>query len=135
MTQSRELQGSNGTVERSRGMAAENDALLSGAKPHTSYAGFQDSSSSLGYIVKNTSASGKNLYLRKVDHYITKAVQPWKFVVQTLSARDILAEFVGTFVLVVSGSSACLIFMIWLLFVKITTLLHCFGRIVSDALD
>ena len=89
-------------------MAAENDALLSAAKPHTSYTGFQDSSSSLGDIVKNTSTVGRNQYLLKVDHYVTKALQPWKALVRMLHARDVLAEFVGTFVLVVSKLRACL---------------------------
>ena len=89
-----------------RGMAAENDALLSAEKPPT-YTGFQDSSTSLGYIVKNTSASGRNRYLLKVDGYVTKALHPWKALVRTLNARDVLAEFVGTFVLVVS-EPACL---------------------------
>lgn len=85
-------------------MAREREALLLDKKASSGYIGLSrsDSTSSLDYLTRNTMSEKAKKLSQVYDEVIEKATYPWKFIVRKIYAREVLAEFLGTFILVVS---------------------------------
>lgn len=85
-------------------MARESEALLHGRKTSSGYTGLTrtDSTSSLDYLRRNTMIDKAKQFTQLYDEAVEKIAYPWKYVIRRLCAREFLAEFLGTFILVVS---------------------------------
>lgn len=90
-------------------MSAESQPLLLDRKESSGYTKISrsDSYSSLDYLKKNTSTTMSSIkkYVAVYNKALDKATYPWKLAVKKLYAKEFLAEFLGTFLLVVSKTS------------------------------
>ena len=90
-------------------MSAESKPLLLDRKESSGYTKISrsDSYSSLDYLKKNTSTTMSSIkkYVAVYNKTLDKVTYPWKLAVKKLYAKEFLAEFLGTFLLVVSKTS------------------------------
>lgn len=79
----------------------EKESLLSGKQSGSTYTDLADSST-LSQFRKNSVAEAGGQYMTLFNEWLEKATNPWVWFVKTTHARQCLAEFFGTFLLVVS---------------------------------
>lgn len=89
---------------------AEKESLLSGKQSGSTYTDLADSSS-LSQFRKNSVTEAGGQYTNLFNEWVEKAISPWVWIVKTTRARECLAEFFGTFLLVVSLMWSILIFI------------------------
>ena len=79
----------------------EKESLLSGKRSGSTYTDLADSST-LSQFRKNSTTETRAPYMTLFNEWVDKATNPWVWIVKTTHTRQCLAEFFGTFLLVVS---------------------------------